>query len=128
MAERDEPLFGEPSEDPDADPAEAASGEDRGASGAEEPPPSEAEATGGTGPDLLFPFVPAGGAEVPASEEGRPRRHEPARTSGSFWRELPALLVVALVLAFLLRTFVVQVFYIPSSSMEPTLSIDDRMV
>jgi signal peptidase I len=32
------------------------------------------------------------------------------------------------VLAFLLRTFVLQVFYIPSSSMEPTLQIDDRMV
>jgi signal peptidase I len=31
------------------------------------------------------------------------------------------------VLAFLLRTFVVQVFFIPSSSMEPTLQIDDRM-
>jgi len=38
------------------------------------------------------------------------------------------LLVIALVLAFLLRTFVVQVFYIPSSSMEPTLSINDRMI
>ena len=48
--------------------------------------------------------------------------------SGSFLRELPLLLLVALVLAFLLRTFVVQVFYIPSSSMEPTLQRDDRMV
>jgi signal peptidase I len=38
------------------------------------------------------------------------------------------LLVIALVLAFLLRTFVVQVFYIPSSSMEPTLSVNDRMI
>lgn len=46
----------------------------------------------------------------------------------SFLRELPVLLLVAFVLAFLLRTFVVQVFYIPSSSMEPTLRIDDRMV
>jgi len=41
---------------------------------------------------------------------------------------LPVLLVIALVLAFLLRTFVVQVFYIPSSSMEPTLSVNDRMI
>lgn len=38
------------------------------------------------------------------------------------------LLVIALMLAFLLRTFVVQVFYIPSSSMEPTLSVNDRMI
>jgi signal peptidase I len=48
--------------------------------------------------------------------------------SGSFLRELPVLLLIAFVLAFLLRTFVVQVFYIPSSSMEETLQINDRMV
>ena len=46
----------------------------------------------------------------------------------SFLRELPVLLLVALLLAFLLRTFVVQVFYIPSSSMVPTLEVQDRMV
>lgn len=31
-------------------------------------------------------------------------------------------------IAFLLRSFVVQVFYIPSSSMVPTLAVDDRIV
>jgi signal peptidase I len=46
----------------------------------------------------------------------------------SFLRELPVLLLVALLLAFLLRTFVVQVFYIPSSSMVPTLEEQDRIV
>jgi signal peptidase I len=51
-----------------------------------------------------------------------------AAKGGSFLRELPVLLLIAFVLAFLLRTFVLQVFYIPSSSMEPTLQIDDRMV
>lgn len=35
---------------------------------------------------------------------------------------------MALVVAVLLRTLVVQVFFIPSSSMEPTLEIDDRIV
>ncbi|MEX0835301.1 MAG: signal peptidase I, partial [Nitriliruptor sp.] len=49
-------------------------------------------------------------------------------SSGSFLRELPVLLLVAFVLAFLLRTFVLQVFFIPSASMEPTLTVDDRMV
>ena len=38
------------------------------------------------------------------------------------------LLLVAFLLAFLLRTFVLQVFFIPSGSMENTLQIDDRMV
>lgn len=46
----------------------------------------------------------------------------------SFLRELPVLLVVALLLALLLRTFVVQVFHIPSSSMEPTLQVQDGML
>lgn len=37
-------------------------------------------------------------------------------------------MVVALVVAVVLRAFVVQVFYIPSSSMVPTLAVDDRIV
>jgi signal peptidase I len=49
-------------------------------------------------------------------------------STSSFFRELPVLLLVAFLLAFLLRTFVLQVFFIPSGSMEPTLQIDDRMV
>lgn len=36
-------------------------------------------------------------------------------------RELPFLIVVALVLALLIKTFLVQAFYIPSASMENTL-------
>ncbi len=59
---------------------------------------------------------------------GADERRAQRRKKGSFLRELPVLLLVALVLAFLLRTFVVQVFYIPSSSMEETLSVNDRMV
>ncbi len=46
----------------------------------------------------------------------------------AFFRELPVLLAVAFLLAFLLRTFVVQVFYIPSGSMIPTLEVNDRIV
>jgi len=38
------------------------------------------------------------------------------------------LVLIALTVAFLLRSFVVQVFWIPSSSMVPTLQVDDRMV
>ncbi len=49
-------------------------------------------------------------------------------STSSFFRELPVLLLVAFLLAFLLRTFVLQVFFIPSGSMENTLQIDDRMV
>ena len=37
-------------------------------------------------------------------------------------------IVVAFVLALIIRAFFVQVFWIPSSSMEPTLDIKDRIV
>jgi signal peptidase I len=46
----------------------------------------------------------------------------------SFWRELPVLIVVALVLALLIKSFVIQAFYIPSASMENTLDIGDRVL
>lgn len=55
----------------------------------------------------------------------RDRDHE---SLSSFLKELPVLLLIAFGLAFLLRTFVVQVFYIPSESMVPTLEVDDRIV
>ena len=47
---------------------------------------------------------------------------------GSFWRELPILLGVAILVAILVRTFVLQTFFIPSPSMEHTLNIDDRVL
>lgn len=39
----------------------------------------------------------------------------------SFWKELPILIVVALVLAFLIQQFLGRVYMIPSGSMEETL-------
>jgi signal peptidase I len=48
------------------------------------------------------------------------RKKAPARR-GSFLRELPVLLVVAFGLALLIKTFLVQAFFIPSGSMEKTL-------
>ncbi|MBP2705312.1 signal peptidase I [Microbispora sp. RL4-1S] len=47
---------------------------------------------------------------------------------GSFWRELPVLIVVALALALLIKSFVVQAFYIPSESMQNTLLVNDRVL
>lgn len=53
-------------------------------------------------------------------ENGRRARRESGKQR-SFWRELPILILVALVLSFLLQTFVARVYLIPSESMEPTL-------
>ncbi|MBL7259398.1 signal peptidase I [Paractinoplanes lichenicola] len=46
----------------------------------------------------------------------------------SFWREMPILVGVAVLVAFLVRAFVVQTFFIPSESMEHTLDIDDKVL
>ena len=50
------------------------------------------------------------------------------KTSSSFWRELPILLGVAILVAVLVRTFALQTFYIPSGSMEHTLELNDRVL
>jgi signal peptidase I len=51
----------------------------------------------------------------------KPAGAPPKKHKRGFFRELPFLIVVALALALLVKTFLVQAFYIPSESMEPTL-------
>jgi signal peptidase I len=56
---------------------------------------------------------------VPTTEDrGRARR---------FIGSTPFLILVALVIAIVVKSFLVQAFYIPSASMEPTLDIGDRV-
>jgi len=47
---------------------------------------------------------------------------------GAFWRELLILAAVAILVAFVVRVFVLQTFYIPSQSMEHTLNVWDRVL
>jgi signal peptidase I len=49
------------------------------------------------------------------------------RRKGSLLKEFPILIVVALIVSLLIKTFLVQFFYIPSGSMENTLQIKDRV-
>jgi len=46
----------------------------------------------------------------------------------AFLRMLPRIFVIALALALIIQAFIVQSFYIPSSSMQPTLERDDCVV
>jgi signal peptidase I len=63
--------------------------------------------------------------EFPATKQARRSsrrsRHRRQAKKGSLLRELPVLLLVAFVLALVVKTFFVQAFFIPSGSMEQTL-------
>ena len=49
------------------------------------------------------------------------------RNKGSLLKELPILVIVALVVSLFIKSFLVQFFYIPSGSMENTLQVKDRV-
>jgi len=75
--------------------------------------PRHAEPVGDTAqPDAAEPT--ARRARRRAAKERRKRKKAP-------WWELPALALFAIVVAIVVKTFVVQPFYIPSQSMEKTL-------
>jgi signal peptidase I len=66
---------------------------------------------------------------APASTARRAKRGKEAPPpQRSFLAELPVLVLVAFLLALLLKTFLVQAFYIPSESMVPTLAVGDRVL
>ncbi len=65
---------------------------------------------------------------VPSSDGSAAQAQErPGRRRIPGWIELPLTIVVALVVALLVKTFLVQVFFIPSGSMEDTLEVGDRV-
>jgi len=81
-----------------------------------EPAPATADTAPGTPP-----------AEGTEARPGPPRR-SPGRAILGFFRELPGLLILALILALVIKTLLIQAFYIPSGSMEHTLDIGDRVL
>jgi signal peptidase I len=89
-------------------------------SGAGETLPHLAQAAGGNDEPDTGPIEPVAGAQA----DGKPGKSR----SRSTWRELPILIVVALAIALVIKTFVVQPFFIPSSSMEDTLLIGDKVL
>ncbi|MET7890614.1 signal peptidase I [Streptomyces mirabilis] len=63
-----------------------------------------------------------GGTKEQGEQEPKPKKPR------SFWKELPLLIGIALVLALLIKTFLVQAFSIPSDSMQNTLQQGDRVL
>ena len=63
----------------------------------------------------------------------QPPKHRPPKEEEQggflgFFRELPGLIIIAFLLALLIKTFLVQAFFIPSASMVPTLKVGDRVL
>lgn len=73
-----------------------------------------------SGPRDDVPIDEAAATAAVASERERPRI--PA------WLEFPLLILGAFLVAFVVKTFLVQAFYIPSGSMEDTLQVGDRVL
>ncbi|PZS30339.1 MAG: signal peptidase I, partial [Pseudonocardiales bacterium] len=67
----------------------------------------------------------AADSSPPAGTRTRSRRR---RKPLPIWQELPLLVLIAIVLALVIKTFLFQAFYIPSGSMENTLHIRDRVL
>ncbi|MEU9864750.1 signal peptidase I [Streptomyces sp. NPDC047971] len=71
----------------------------------------------------------AGGRPLPGrAERRRLARKVKRRRQRSAVKEIPLLITVALLIALVLKTFLVQAFVIPSGSMEQTIRIDDRVL
>jgi signal peptidase I len=62
------------------------------------------------------------------ADRRRIARRAERRRKRSFLRELPIIAVVALLIALLMKTFLLQVFVVPSGSMEKTIRIGDRVL
>ncbi|GAA1990883.1 signal peptidase I [Microbacterium pumilum] len=64
-------------------------------------------------------------SDRPTREATKSRRR---RSSLAFLRDVLLIVLVAVLVSFLVKTFVVRSFYIPSGSMEDTLLINDRIL
>ncbi len=82
-------------------------------------PAGASAAGGGNGTDAGAP----GGPKAP----GKPAKRT-SKKSRSFWKELPVLIIVALILTLIIKTYFIQAFYIPSGSMQNTLAVSDRVL
>ncbi|MFF2330487.1 MULTISPECIES: signal peptidase I [unclassified Streptomyces] len=85
------------------------------------------------GADPGIPLPADGGSTAARSLPTRAERRRLARKvkrrrRRSTIREIPLLIVVALLIALVLKTFLVQAFVIPSGSMEQTIRIGDRVL
>jgi signal peptidase I len=121
----------------DGDSAVSADGEMPGGTGTMTPPTGVAADGAGALPAGADdgPAGPARGADgghraasaQGAAGTGRARQSR-TRRRVNWWVELISLFALALVIMLVIKTYVVQAFFIPSSSMENTLDIGDKVL
>jgi signal peptidase I len=124
------PLGDDTADQVGSGPQASADGQPGPAARAAREPPDARKAQGArAGPDTPAAPGDAGTADPggrDATETGD--RAKAGRSRRPLWRELPVLIVIALVIALLIKTFVIQAFWIPSSSMENTLEVYDKIL
>nr|WP_199547446.1 signal peptidase I [Streptomyces sp. N35] len=103
-----------------------------GARSGHDEPEDEREVISGSGPagadDAHDPESPVQDADRSGEAEDGESGASGAKKQRSFWKELPLLIGIALLLALLIKTFLVQAFSIPSDSMQNTLQQGDRVL
>ena len=115
-----------------ADDGSGASGSARGEEGKGPAAQGKADGEASASAAGASPDDEAGSASSEQAGSGtggrRPAAGRRPRKKRSFWREFPILVVVALLLAVIIKTYAIQAFFIPSGSMENTLEINDRVL
>ena len=111
---------------PEIEPAhDAARGEPDGVALRTSEPAPPLHATGETDPE---PSPDAGDRNgEPGAGPEEPDDEDRGSVGRRFIGSTPFLIFVALAVAILVKTFVIQAFYIPSESMVPTLEVGDRV-
>ncbi|MGH2795770.1 MAG: signal peptidase I [Actinomycetota bacterium] len=71
---------------------------------------------------------PLEGSPLQSEWPDEPAGDKPKRDRLRFVKELPVLVLIAFGLALVMKTFLVQAFWIPSESMEPVLTRGDRVL
>ena len=119
--------------DQEAPGTETMTGLPRGGPAGADGAPAGHGAAGGASPDAGASASPDGGTSPdggagPATGTRRTATQARRRRRISWWVELIALFAFALLIMLVIKTYVIQAFFIPSSSMEDTLDIGDKVL
>ncbi|MGH9020279.1 MAG: signal peptidase I [Acidimicrobiales bacterium] len=91
-------------------------------------PRDVADAPAAVDGDVTAIALDVGGAEADSETPSDAVAERPRRRVRRIVIEWALIVVVAIAVSFLMRAYVIQTFFIPSASMEPTLQIGDRII